>query len=425
MYIKVWDISVGHKEMKDKNKVSPRDIPKLPNGTHTLEPNFFVKVRGNSASYFVRVQRDGKRSDITIGSTRQVTYPIAKAKAQEILSQIALGVDVLAQREAERMERKELEGIPRFKDFYLEAVDNRKGVKLWKSQKHHDQWVATLETYALPVIGKKKLNDITRNDILRILRPIWKEKHETATRLATRLEIVMQHSIYLGHSKEPNPARWKNNLDQVLPHGKNFYTETHHGRITQEEAQILAKKFYNSPHMGHKVTLFGLLTALRVSEFVKARWEEIDFEKKIFSVPPERRKDGIKFPHRVPLSDQAIKLLQSIERTSVFVFPSKQTGKTLSLETPAKTLKDNVYRKDVTAHGCRSIFKDWATENRYDGKLSEKALMHSLGNKVVVAYLQADLLEQRRPMMQAWADFLLEDRKKPSLEDEGEELPKD
>lgn len=411
--------------MKDKIKISPRDIPKLPNGTHTLEPNFFVKVRGNSASYFVRVQRNGKRSDITIGSTRHITFQIAKAKAQEILSQIALGVDVLAQREAERMAREELEKIPRFKDFYLQAVEDRRGVKLWKSQKHYDQWVATLETYALPVIGKKKLNDITRNDILKILRPIWKDKHETATRLATRLEIVMQNSIYKGYSKEPNPARWKDNLDQVLPHGKNFYTETHHGRITQQEAQTLAKKFYNSPHIGHKVTLFGLLTALRVSEFVKARWEEIDFETKTFSVPPERRKDGIKFPHRVPLSDQAVKLLKSLDRSSSYVFASKRTGRHINLETPAKTLKDNVFRKDVTAHGCRSIFKDWATENQYDEKLSEKALMHTLGNKVVMAYLQADLLEQRRPMMQAWADFLLDDRKKPSLEDEGEELPKD
>lgn len=390
----------------DAFKITARDIPNLPVGTHRVGDNLFVRVRPTTASYFLRIQKDRKRTDITIGSTKAMSLQVAKATAANLKSRIELGENVVEEKEIKKIEKNKLRENPLFREIIKDAVENRAANRKWKSDKHKKQWIATLETYASPVIGNKRIDQITRHDIIKVVKPIWETKHETASRLLTRIELVIEYAIFNGWFKGQNPATWRGNMEIVLPSGKRFYQSEHHEAITQEEAKLAAQKLFTSPYISYKQTLFGMFTACRVQEFCLAKWSEIDFENAIFYVPPERRKDSKKFPHRVALSRQAIELLKSIERTSEYVFVSKRTNKPMNLETPKKTLCDVVQRK-VTMHGCRSTFKDWCEENDVPSKVSEKALMHSIGNETVEAYERTDLLEKRRPVMQAWADFLL------------------
>lgn len=132
-----------------------------------------------------------------------------------------------------------------------------------------------------------------------------------------------------------------------------------------------------------------------------ARWDEIDFENRVWNCPPERRKDGKRYPHRVPLSDQALYVLGLIKRKSEYIFAGA-SGPHISKETPRVIIQKKL--KHGTMHGFRSTFRDWAAENGFDRVLAEKSLMHATGNEVEQAYQRSDLLEQRRPLLQAWAD---------------------
>ena len=191
----------------------------------------------------------------------------------------------------------------------------------------------------------------------------------------------------------------------LFPAGSKVHKVKHQEAATQVELSIICKKFITSQFVSHQAIVFGILTAARVNEFLGARWSEIDFDNAVWNCP--RRKDGKTEPHRVPLPTQLMRMLKLMERRSDFIFPSSVNAKShLCKETPKNILRKNLMRH-VTMHGCRSTFRDWCAENGIDRILAEKALMHQTGNAVELAYQRSDLLEQRRPVMQAWADFLL------------------
>ena len=400
-------INGGHKEndMKDNFKITQRDISTLPNGTYLIESNLYLRVRGPSASFFLRMTIDGKRTQIWLGSTKQITLAIAKAKAANLKSRHELGEDILAEHEEKKRAKKE-EKVPTFAEVAKSAIDSLVATKKWSNPKSEKQWRSTIETYAIPKIGKKPINTITTKDILSVVEPIWETKPDTASRLLGRLERIIKQAMFLGlYPVGPNPASWGGNLDMILPPISKVKEVKHQAAMTLDEAKQVTARFKDSPHLSHKATLFGLLTACRVQEFLLAKWDEIDFETKTFSVPPDRRKDQKPYPHRVPLSTQAVELLHSIERHSEYVFANPRTGRPLNLETPAKALQDNV-ENHVTMHGCRSTFRDWCQETAVDFVTAEKCLMHATGDKVVAAYQRSDLLDQRRVVMQDWADCL-------------------
>lgn len=392
---------------KDAFKITARDIPNLPLGTHKIETCLYIKVRPTSASYFLRMTIQGKRTDITLGSTRELTFPIARAKAANIKSRIELGEEVLAEREAAREIGRNRAKIT-FEEVAEVAINALASARKWKNKKSLQQWRNTVRTYAYPVIGKKPIKSLTRADIFDVLQPIWETKCDTASRLQGRLERIISYAQFNGLYPEGlNPAAWKGNLEMILPPISKVRVVEHHAAPSLKEAQIVAQKFYDSPFLSHKVTLFGMLTACRVKEFINAKWDEIDFDNAIFTVPPDRRKDGKSFPHRVPLSTHAIKLLKSVDRVGDVIFANPKTKQRLDLCTPRKALKDNL-DSPVTMHGCRSTFRDWCAEKGIDRILAEKALMHATGNEVEQAYQRSDLLEQRREVMQRWSDFLLD-----------------
>lgn len=386
-------------------KFTQSDVRKLPDGSHNFGDGLMLRVAGNSRSWFLRIQINGKRLQRGLGSALILTLGQARQECSRMKVELLSG-DTRTRKQKADAELAELKSqSPAFEDIWEQAVDARAKVAVWRNKKHESQWKNTITTYALPVLGKLDVAGITRQDVLRVLVPIWQTKTETAYRLRGRLETIFDYCIREGYREKENPARWKGLLEFDLPQRSKIAPHEHFTAPTVEELQEVAERLMQT--MSGKCILFGILTACRTAEFVNARWEEIDLKSRVFSVPPERRKDGKPYPHRVPLSRQSCKLLQSIEQKTEFVFGNPRTGKAINQQTP-RVLLIRYLGRPVTMHGCRSTFRDWCAENEIDHAVAEKCLMHVVGNEVVQAYQRSDLFDQRKAVMQQWADVICE-----------------
>lgn len=380
-------------------KVTVKNVFKLPDGKHSVGPNLNLVVRGNSRTYVFRYSVDGKRKEKSLGSAEKISISQAREQAEKFRVGLSEGHAPKTNKEV-LVENVRKEEAPTFEAYALKTIDKIASVRMWKNAKHKAQWFSTVKTYALPVLGKKKLADIKKQDILEILKPIWLTKNETASRVRGRLENIFSYAVSDG-LMEFNPALWRGNLDRELPPPGKVQKVKHHESISLAQLQEKIKCFLPANNRTRQVILFTILTASRVGESVPARWDEIDFKNKVWSVPSERRKDGKPYPHRVPLSSQAVELLKSLDRTGEYIFSIKDTlGSRYSLAVLLKRMTGT----QATMHGFRSTFRDWAAENGVPDIVAEKCLMHSTGSAVVQAYQRSDLLEQRRDVMQRWAD---------------------
>ncbi len=381
-------------------KVTAKNIFTLPEGRHSVAPNLNLRVRDGKRTYVLRYCIGGKRKDKHLGSADDLSLTEAKRLADKLRSELAEGK--LPQTARDKLAEKLKEAdAPTFEKYALEAIEKIASVRVWKNAKHKAQWFATVRAYAFPVLGKKKLSEIKKADVLEVLRPIWSTKTETASRVRGRLENIFSYAVTDG-LMEFNPAIWRGNLDRDLPPPSKIQIVEHHEAMPLDVLQEKISCFYPADTRTRQVILFTILTASRVGESVPARWDEIDWENRIWSVPPERRKDQKPYPHRVPLSDQAMELLNSIERKGeeIFCLKADDLGSRYSLA----HLLQRITKTTATMHGFRSTFRDWAAENGVPDTVAEKCLMHVTGNAVVQAYQRSDLLEQRREVMQAWAD---------------------
>lgn len=381
-------------------KVTAKNIFTLPEGRHSVAPNLNLRVRDGKRTYVLRYCIGGKRKDKHLGSADDLSLTEAKRLADKLRSELAEGK--LPQTARDKLAEKLKEAdAPTFEKYALDAIEKIASVRVWKNAKHKAQWFATVRAYAFPVLGKKKLSEIKKADVLEVLRPIWSSKTETASRVRGRLENIFSYAVTDG-LMEFNPAIWRGNLDRDLPPPSKIQIVEHHEAMPLEVLQEKISCFYPADTRTRQVILFTILTASRVGESVPARWDEIDWENRIWSVPPERRKDQKPYPHRVPLSDQAMELLNSIERKGeeIFCLKADDLGSRYSLA----HLLQRITKTTATMHGFRSTFRDWAAENGVPDTVAEKCLMHVTGNAVVQAYQRSDLLEQRREVMQAWAD---------------------
>ena len=378
-----------------------RDVALLPDGMHQVEPNLYIRVRGKYRNFIARLRVDGERKDFALGSATSIPISVAQAKLKDLKAKVWAGKPV---------KREKTEATPTFGEYAPEAVRRIAAVKRWKNVKHAAQWSMTVETYAVPVLGEKLMTEITREDVLAVLEPMWEEKTDTASRLRGRLEAIFDLAISDGIVTGRNPAMWRGNLALCLPPPNKVSPHKHQEALTLEEAKRTAEAFSVSPFSGQQAVLFGLLTCARVSEFLPMTWDEIDLEAAVWMCPPERRKDGKPFPHRVPLCHQLVEALSRVPKRQRkgLVFPSRWTGDAMCIDTP-RTILRKFFKRAVTMHGCRSTFRDWAAESGVDWVLAEKSLMHQTGSAVVQAYQRSDLLEQRRPVLQQWADVLLGD----------------
>ena len=392
--------------VKQKVEVTAKNVQTLPVGRYSLGGGLTLLVSSERArSWIFRYQLNGKRRDFSIGSANLVPISAAKAKSKELALLVLEGKDP----SLEKLQKKAA-GSVLFRDFAKDAIDEIESVKRWKNEKHGAQWRSTIETYAFPVIGDIPVKKVTREDILFILKPIWTEKPETANRVRGRLEEIFSLAIAKRLITE-NPAQWKDGLSFFLPPLAKVKEEAHHAAMPLPDTIRFVEAMIEKRTTATLAVAFGILTAARAGEFLGARWSEVDLESATWTIPATRMKNGQE--HRVPLSRQARRILEwqmlSTEGMETdLVFPSaRDASKPLSIDTPRVTIQRHA--GSFTMHGFRSTFRDWCEENFVHPSLAERSLSHNKKDKVVAAYQRSDLLEQRRPVMQQWADVLLPD----------------
>ena len=361
-----------------------------------------LKVEASGAKRWVqRVTIGGKRRNVGLGG-----YPaVSLAEARELTSDnqraIRQGRDPLAEKRQSAEERRR-PAVPTFAQAAEQVIEMRRPT--WSNSKHAAQWKSTLTTYAFPVIGAKHLDEIKSGDVLTVLTPIWTSKPETASRVRQRLETVFDWAIAQGWRLD-NPAGKA--VARVLPRVPRV--KNHHTALNYADVPVALEQVRESTaELETRLSLeFLVLTAARSSEVRLARWSEIHWESKTWSIPAERMK--ARREHRVPLADRALEILTQARaldgQGSELVFPAGRKGKPLSNVTHLALLR----RLGIQAvpHGFRSSFKDWCMERTdIPWTVGEAALAHTLGNSTEAAYARSDLFDRRRGLMESWAEFL-------------------
>jgi integrase len=286
----------------------------------------------------------------------------------------------------------------------------------YRNEKHRKQWRSTITTYAYPVIGQIPIAQVGIEDVLRVLKPIWSDKTETASRLQGRIEKIFDLAVASG-LRETNPARWKNYLSLRLPAPGRIAEVKHHPSLPYQALPQFMQALSGRSGMGARALEFLILTAVRSGSVRQARWPEIDFHARDWRIPSQhtKTKTGV---HRVPLTDQMIRLLRSLPRTldQPLIFPSP-SGKMLSdmaLNSLMRKMRaSGDLWEDAVPHGFRATFRIWAAEaTAYPAELAELVLMHSVGGAVYAAYQRSDLFEKRRDIMRDWNDTVFKRHEK-------------
>ncbi|CAM2158376.1 Phage integrase [Paraburkholderia tropica] len=356
-------------------------------------------------SWILRMTVGGRRREIGLGAYPAVSLKDAHDKAQATRDQVQAGVDpVLQRKEAASLLRASQALEITFEDAAKRFIKAK--APEWKNVKHGDQWRNTLAEYAYPSIGRLMVRHISRAHVTEVLEPIWTTKTETASRLRGRIEAILDWARVKGFRDEGiNPAAWRGNLDKLLPAPKKTKRVRNHPALPIDQMADFMRTLRTTHGVSARCLEFTILTAARSGESRGARWGEIDLDRGIWAVPPERMK--AKKEHRVPLSRAAVELLKAIEREKDqdLVFPSPRSGGVLS----DMSLLELMRRQDLeaTPHGFRSTFRDWAGEHtNFPRELAEVALAHIKGDATEAAYWRGDVLEKRRQMMTDWAEFI-------------------
>lgn len=371
-------------------------------------------------SWVLRTVVGAVRRDIGLGGYPGVSLAQAREKAREARALIEAGIDPVEKRKAAK---SALISAQRRGLTFAEAVDRCLASKLdgFKNPKHRQQWVNTLETYAAPELGKMLVQDISVQDVLRVLQPLWTNKTETASRLRGRIEAVLSWATVAGHREGDNPARWAGNLKELLPPPSKIAKESNHPALAIDDAPRWFAELKTRDGFGARALEFLVLTAARSSEVRGARWEEIDLESGLWIVPAKRMKMDCE--HRVPLSAEAVALLNALPRFegNLLVFPAARGGQMsdMTLSAAMKRMHhadldagnpgylDRVSKRPAVPHGLRSTFRDWVAERTtFSGDMAEVALAHKIGNAVEASYRRGDMVAKRRQMMNGWADFI-------------------
>lgn len=381
-----------------------------------------------SRSWILRATVGAKRRDIGLGGYPDVTLAQARERAREAKDQIWRGIDPIEERKAVRAalaaaQRRGLTFADAFAK-YAEAKLTELGTDADRTR-----WKSSVERYALPHIGDLLINDLTVQDMLRVLEPVWHDKTETASRVRARIEAILSWATVAGHRTGDNPARWRGNLDALLPKPSRIAGKDNHPAVALDEAAGWFKALAEREGVGAKALAFLTLCASRSGEDRGMTWGEIDIKAKVWMISAERMKADRE--HRVPLTTSALAIIEAMPRRveSPFVFAAPRGGQ-LSDMTLSKVMRDMQARAEKAAqeagldpsmagwrdsrsgrpavpHGLRSTFRDWAAERTdYPRDMAEIALAHTVGSEVERAYRRGDMIEKRRAMMADWAKFL-------------------
>ena len=336
------------------------------------------------------------------------TLAEARERADQARRLLRDGIDPLAHRKAEEAVRKRAAETRRTFREAAEACIAAKAPE-WGNEKHAAQWRATLTTYAYPKLGDMAVSAIAMEDVKGVLEPIWTKKPETATRVRGRVEAVLDYATVHGWREGPNPARWKGNLALALARKSRVAKVEHHAALPWKDVAAFLAALRGQQGTAAVALAFTILTATRTGEVLGARWSEIDLAERVWTIPAGRMKAGKE--HRVPLSTAAVEILrgQAAARPEGeeggFVFPGQLAEKPLSNMAMLKVL-ERMKRADLTVHGFRSTFRDWAGEaTHHPREVIEHALAHLLKDKAEAAYQRGDLFQKRAALMQDWTDF--------------------
>lgn len=303
--------------------------------------------------------------------------------------------------EARRIEARPVAGLT-FRQAAEAYVETHKGS--WRNAKHTEQWTGTLEKWVYPVFGDRSVADIDIPAVLKVIEtPVgdetfWNARHETARRTLNRIEAVLGWAKVHGYRTGDNPAAWRGHLEKAIPI-KGRSTK-HHPALPFADIAAFVAELRTREGVTPRALEFTIHTAARTGEVLGAHWSEIDLDNKLWTIPGDRMKAGKE--HRVPLNAGAMDLLLAMPAKHDLIF-CHPNGKRYSNMSMLSVLK-RMGREDITVHGFRSTFRDWAAETtNYSNEVLEKALAHVVANSVEAAYRRGDLFEKRRQLMVEWA----------------------
>jgi integrase len=379
------------------------------------------KTIGKGRAYWTyRFTLHGKETEISLGTFPEMSLDTARITHMRACADVAEGMNPVVEKRAAKAAvaqagKAALSQSPTFGQWADQFIAKREVE--WKNAKHRQQWLMTLREYCAP-IRDLPVDQIDAPAILRVLEPIWSLKPETASRLRGRIEAVMASAQVAGHidQNRPNPARWKNWLDHMLPQPRKIGKIDHktgdrvargnHAALPHEDVPAFMARLGETPGVAALALRLTILTACRTSEVLGATYDEVDFDTATWLIPKERMKMGK--PHRVPLSAPALAIVRAqheIRGRNPHVFPGRPM-KPLSNMSMAMLLR-RMGSGDITVHGFRSSFRNWATEvEKVEYATAERCLAHAIGSDAALSYDRSDRLELRRPVMSAWSDYV-------------------
>jgi len=359
---------------------------------------------GGSKAWIFRFGFAGKMRDAGLGPFPTVSLVKARKQAEAYRQLLAAGVDPIEQRNVERdAARISSAKAMTFEQCAKAYITSHEAG--WRNSDHRRQWPQSLEHYVYPIMGALPVEAVDTGLVLKALEPIWKEKPETASRVRGRIEAVLSWARVRGYRHGENPAIWRGHLDHLLPAKTKVRRVEHHSALPYREMGALMARLRSDTNLPARALEFLILTATRTGEALGARWDEIDLQQRVWTIPAVRMKAGR--DHRVPLSVRAIAVLKEMGevRCSEYVFPGAKQGRPITRNIFVD-LFQRLQLTGTTVHGFRSSFRDWAAEaTNFPREAAELALAHSVGDNVERAYQRGDMLEKRRKLMEAWAAY--------------------
>lgn len=363
------------------------------------------KTKGWIFRYTLRGKtRDMGLGAVGLGTLAAVSLAAARERADRCRQLVSQRIDPIEERrEREAAQKANATKARTFDECWREYVDTHEAA--WRNATHRAQWSGTLKAYVSPVFGRLSVGEVNTDLVMKAIRPIWATKPETASRVRGRIEAVLDWAKVRGLRQGENPARWRGHLDHLLPKKTKVRKVEHYPALRYPEIGSFMSDLAQQRGTIARALEFVILTAARRGEVLGAHWNEIDLEERIWTVPPERIKGGVE--HRVPLSPQAVWIVKGMREVKIndYVFPGRKGGRSFSgMAMPILLRRMN--RGDLTAHGFRSTFRDWAAEcTNFPNHVVEQALAHVISDKVEAAYRRGDLFEKRRKLMEAWGQF--------------------
>lgn len=359
-------------------------------------------TKAGGKTWLFRFQLNNKTREMGLGSFKTVSLKDARDKAAQAKALLDQGVDPIAHRKAAKHKTADANTwtFDKCANAYIDSQS-----PAWTNPKHTSQWRNTMKQYASPVFGNMPVASIDTGLVMQVIEPLWQTRTETANRVRGRIENILSWAIVRGYREGPNPALWRGHLSMLLPQRNKIQKPRHHPAMPYQDVAGLMAQLKPKVGISAKALQLTILTAVRTGEVVGANRDEFDMDNRIWTIPDIRMK--AKREHRIPLSEQAITLLDSLPTKDGWLFPSTHYGKHISNMAMLKLLKRDMGYPSLTVHGFRSSFRDWVAEQTvYPRELAEAALAHVLADRTESAYQRGDYLEERRALMQSWADYL-------------------